>query len=717
MRSFAAVLLFLSCLSGVGQTNRYAFPALAGVRLRELNIVNGTNDSGNGLAYGIPSNFYDLCYDWANGGTNSTRWTQWVKPQIDAAANAGANCVRMTFDATVLVGDSTHHGAANWRGTITVAQLNAMIDQICQYTAGKGMWFYATGTDSRPLNDGNLGTNAICQYLSNYVARVSLYDNVPAIDLVQEADGTVNGSNALCALSVNQFIATARQFEQRRIPLTCSLNGASQASDLNPANRWQFYNLYAAGADFFDCHAYYLYYPADFLPAINNPWNLPVAIGETGIAFWGGWGNGAAQQTNQPYSSELRREFFDNVKALSLQPAFQMVGVWATVPNADVDSENFGLYNGDQDQNYNFTNVNNWLPQFQAIPKSPLPRNPPWTVVCTGSNTIPINSYREVATGNAFIDHVGGFWQRQNNLIEGLGYVGVAGQATIGNDCVNLLLQGALSNGTNQTVSFDIPPGQTYGRYGTYVNWEAVLRQQTSGDNYMVQWVSDTAGVYDNKVEVFCYTNLVKTSLGSVQYGPGVGTQPLDLTQDWHLTAAVTGANPTIISVTVSNVTSGIVMTPALLITNSAPTLQNGGRTAANSGLCVYLGTPFYTNIVFQNSADFTPVLATAPAVVPAGASVNLAWGTADGGVGAVNYFPQYVLADVNNFPATNFWSSGALTAATAQTITGLSPNSTYIFRIASVDSLNITNYSPWQYATTDAPSPGGPPVYLPFRY
>jgi hypothetical protein len=617
----------------------------------------------------------------------------------------------MMFDATVLVGDSSHHGAANWRGTITVPQLNAMIDQICQYTASKGMWFYATPTDSRPLNDGNLSTNSICQYLSNFVARVSLYDNVPAIDLVQEADGTVNGTNAAVCLNINQFIATARQFERRPIPLTCSLNGASQASDLNPANRWEFYNLYAAGADFFDCHAYYLFYPTDFLPAINNQWNLPVIMGETGIAFWGGWGNGTAQETTQPYSSQLRSEFFDNVKALSRQPNFQLCGVWATVPDADVDSENFGLYTGQQDQNYNFTNVNNWLPQFQSIPQFPLPRNPAWTVVCTGLNTVPIYGYPEVATGNALIDTRGGVWQRQNNTIEALGYAG-----SPGNDCVNLLLQLALFSATNQSVSFDIPPGQTYARYQGYVTWEAVLRQQAGGDNYTIQWSSDTNGFYDNKVEVFSYTDSVKTSLGFVQYGPAAGAHSLDLSQDWRLTASATGANPTIISVTVSNVTSGVGMTPRLFVTNSAPSLQNGGQGGGNSGLCSYFGTALYTNIVFQNTADLTPVLANAPTAVPAGAGINLTWKTADGGAGAVNYVPQYVLADANNFPATNVWSSGTVTSTTSQNLSGLSANSNYIFRIASVDSLNITNYSPWQYAAAGT-APGGLPVYLPFRY
>jgi len=712
MKSLAAICLLFVCASALGQMNRYAFPALAGLRLRELNIVPGTNDSGNSVNYGVAANFYDLCYDWGTEGPDSTRWTQWVKPQIDAAFNAGANCIRMTFDATVLVGDASHHGAANWRGTITVAQLNAMIDQICQYTASKGMWFYATPADSRPLNDGNLSINSICQYLSNYVARVSLYDNVPAIDLVQEADGTVNGTNASVCLNIYQFIATARQFEQRPIPLTCSLNGASQASDLNPANRWEFYNLYASGADFFDCHAYYLYFPQDFLPAINNQWHLPVVMGETGIAFWGGWGNGTAQETTQPYSSQLRSEFFDNVKALSWQPDLQLCGVWATVPNADVDSEDFGLYTGQQDQNYNFTNVNNWLPQFQSIPIFPLPRNPAWSIVCTGLNTVPIYNYPEVATGNALIAATSGIWQRQNNSIEALGYTG-----SPANDNVNLLLQLALLSATNQSVSFDIPPGRTYGRFQGFVTWEAVLRQQAGGDNYTIQWVSDTDGIYDNKVEVFCYTNSVKTSLGFVQYGPGAGDHLLDLSQEWRLTASAIGADPTVISVTVSNVTAGVGMTPSLFITNSAPTLQNGGQGGGNSGLCSYFGTAFYTNIVFQNTVDLTPVLANPPAAVPAGASIDLTWETADGGVGTVNYTPQYVPADADDFPATNVWLSGTMTSTTSQNILGLAANAKYIFRIVSVDSLNMTNYSPWQYATVGAAASGGSPVYLPFRY
>src|SRR5579859_6435086 len=103
MRTILSLLLFLLALAADGQINRFAFPAIAGTRLRELNICNGTNDSGNGPTYGIPANFYDQDYYWTNAaGPSGNEWLL-VSNQIVAAANAGANCVRLMWDATAFV--------------------------------------------------------------------------------------------------------------------------------------------------------------------------------------------------------------------------------------------------------------------------------------------------------------------------------------------------------------------------------------------------------------------------------------------------------------------------------------------------------------------------------------------------------------------------------------------------------------------------------------
>jgi hypothetical protein len=86
--------LSLNCFgqAQLGVTNRFAFPALAGVRLREANIAPGTNDSGNSALYGVPANYYDQDYYWTNSaGPSGDEWDHWIVPQVLAAKAAGAN--------------------------------------------------------------------------------------------------------------------------------------------------------------------------------------------------------------------------------------------------------------------------------------------------------------------------------------------------------------------------------------------------------------------------------------------------------------------------------------------------------------------------------------------------------------------------------------------------------------------------------------------------
>ena len=723
MKKLLIILTLLVQISALAQvTNRFAFPALAGVRLREANITNGTNDSGNSALYGVAANYYDQDYYWNSAGPSGNEWTQWIVPQVLAAKAAGANCVRLMWDATAFIGDSTHHGAASWLGTNTFFGANGLTNQIgmlaslCQ---SNGIWLYPACSESRVLDVGNNPTNMVALYISNFCASAVQYKNVFAIDVVQEADGTANGTNSFVAKDCNLWIASAQAgmtAAGRTVPVTCSLNGASTANDLNLINRWQAYNLVAAGVNYLDVHAYYQYAVGDFYQAVTNIWHLPVVFGETGINISGVWGSGPDNESTHPYSSELRQDFFFTAQAVAEEPYFQLEGVWAIAPNWLTNEEDFGLCGGQQTSTYALTNSRDQLRNFALFPTNILPANYSWSVCCTGLNTSAnnYNHYTRYAVGSGMLDittnyyaPTQGIWQRQNNLVQSLGS---SNTIALCQDCCQVLWQSALPNALGQTIQFDIPP-QAFNSntlYLTYANWECVGRGQANGNLYDVSLIKDISGTFDNSVKVQSYIGGVATTLTNVQYGAALNTNNW-----WRVIATFsTNISPTIITVSVSNMTSSTLMTPTVYVSDSTASLQAPG----GMGLCAYTGTPNYTNINFTATFDNTPTVAAAPAGTPTGVSVALSWGAAAMGSGTINYTPQYNVSDPFGFPSTLTWTNGTQTAGLSQTLFGLPASTNLIFRVMSVDTTSATNYSPWQIVTTGAPASTPVTLYLPLR-
>jgi len=712
-----ALLLILSLsleFSAFGQVfNRFAFPALAGVRLREANITPGTNDSGNSALYGVPANYYDQDYYWANpAGPSGDEWDQWIAPQVLAAKAAGANCIRLMWSPDAFIGDGSHHGAAVWLGTNTWTGLTNEIGMIASLCQSNGLWFYPACCESRVINDGNLPTNMVFLYISNFVACVSTYDNVPGIDVVQEADGSAAGTNGFVAQDCFQWIAAAQAGLKRSIPLTCSLNGAASAADLNLVNRWQAYNLAASGVNYFDCHAYYQYALGDWYQTVTNQWGLPVVFGETGINLSGVWGSGPDNESTHPYSSEKRQDFFFAAQAVAELPFFQLEGIWAIAPNWLTNEEDFGLYSGAQNGSYQLTQARDQLRNFALFPTNIPPANYAWSIGCTGVNTS-ASSYSgptRYAVQSGMLDAavIAGssapLWQRQNNLIQDLGNTASISYV----DCTGVLWQSALPNATGQYVQFDIPPQSPVLYLSEYATWEGVVRGQANGNNYTISLTHDTGGTYDNKLEVFSYVGGVKASLTNITYGSA-----LDLTKWWRVAVNVsTNTTPTTITCTVSNMTSGTVMSPPLVCVDSTPSLQAPG----GIGLCGYLGQPYYTNILFSTKFDNVPTLAGAAAGTPNGASVALSWPLAAGGSGTINYTPQFNVSDSFGFPSTTTWTNGSSTTSTGETLASLPASTNLIFRVMSVDATSATNYSPWVTVNTGAAG-SAMNSYILFRY
>jgi hypothetical protein len=724
MKTILSLLLVCLCLSSFGQvTNRFAFPALAGLRLREANITPGTNDSGNSPMYGIAANYYDQDYYWTNAaGPSGDEWDHWIVPQVLAAKAAGANCVRLMWDATAFVGDSTHHGAAAWIGTNTYSGMTNEIGMLASLCQSNGMYLYPSCTESRVLDVAGTPTNILAMYISNFCAAAVSYPNVFAIDVVQEADGTANNTNSFVAKDCNLWISAAHAgmtAAGRTVPVTCSLNGAGNAGDLNLVNRWQAYNLAAAGVDFLDVHSYYQYSIQDFYQSVTNRWGLPIVFAETGINMNGIYGSGSDNESTHPYGSELRQDFFfAAAQATAQQPYFQLTGVWAIAPNWLTNEEDWGLYGGAQSSTFALTNSRDQLRNFAMFPTNVQPANYSWSVCCTGVNTSALNynHYTRYAVGSGMLDVSSnyfspgnGVWQRQNNLVQSTGGTNTwNGYA----DGCQVLWQTSLPNTLGQTVQFDIPP-VTYNslqRYLNYVVWEVVLRGQAAGDYYVLELTSDVSGTYDNSLALVVHTSIGQNDkMTNIQYGSA-----LDLTKWWRVTAtASTNSNPTTITCTVSNMTSGVAMSPPLVYSGSDANIQSPG----GMGLCAYLGIPNYTNIIFTAISDTVPTVSTPPSGTTNGTSVALSWPAASMGSGTINYTPQYVVTDfTTNFPSVNTWTSAAQTTGTSETITGVPANTNVIFRVMTSDSTGATNYSPWQVISTGGAGSAPAPMYLPFR-
>ena len=617
---FLLLCICLSCFgqSQLGVTNRYALPQIAGIRLREANICNGTNDSGNGPLYGVPSNFYDMDYYWTATGPSGDEFDDWVVPQIKAAKAAGANCVRLMWDATVVIGDSSHHGAATWIGNISYSQLTNEIGMVATACATNGMWFYPTATDCRVIYQAGLGgSTPLFQYISNFVYAASRYDNVPCIDLVQEFNGSGEGTNGPMVTSAPSYIAWAKAamvVSGRKVPVTCSLNGAGSSADLNIDNLYPAALLASSGADYFDCHAYYQYSFGDFYQAETNQWNLPVIFGETGMNLSGVFAQANAQESTHPYSSELRKDFFFAAQAVAEQPYYQLEGLWAIAPNWLSDSEDFGLYSGLQDVNFNFTQTRDQLRNYQMFPTNIQPANYTWSIICTGVNTTASSyaGFTRYGVGSLMLDtatYLGvgtPMWQRQNNLVQAVG-----NSSALNYTDGQVLYQTALPNAYGLTVQFDIPPQNPALYISEYCNWEAAVRGQANGDLYLCSLTHDTGVTYDNKAEIFKMVGGVQTSLVNVTYG-----SPLDLTKWWRVTINVaTNINPTFIIMTVSNITDHIGYSP-LSVGDSAVSLQQPG----GMGISAYLGSPNFTNIIFQSIWDNSPTMP----LQPSGATTNV---------------------------------------------------------------------------------------------
>ncbi len=320
-----------------------AYPLFKGRRFRGGNIVPRTTDSGNGN-FGVAACYYQLIYDWATNDA-SDPWTNWIKPQIDAIATVGGNFVRCFHDITVILGDSSHHGAATWKGSITYNQFNATLDQLITYLASKNMYFFGTATDSRPFLDSgiNNGTN-INTYFANYAATISSnsYSNVIGFDVINEYNAGGNSGNII-ADNLGSIIGVAKAARVKNIATTCSclLGGPSTAPTIATMLATNFPALATAGVEFFDIHVYWYQDPGDLTSVFANSQGLAVTVDEIGVPF-----TGTFSTANVTGSSLAQRtDYYDRIALMSTSYPMQSVCCWSIAPNfVGNQSNDYGMF-------------------------------------------------------------------------------------------------------------------------------------------------------------------------------------------------------------------------------------------------------------------------------------------------------------------------------------------------------------------------------------
>lgn len=648
----------------------YAFPQLAGLRLRGANLVPRPTDTGNGDTNPItPANFYDLFYDLGTNGATDVAWTRWLKPQIDAAAAIGLNCLRIICQPTVRVGDASHHGPETFRGTITNGQLQSAYDTIITYCAGKGIYFYPALMEAASVD--TLTTAQILQFVDEATAIVSSasYTNVLGIDVVQECD---RSAWAMTPTNLAQAHTHARAALVKKIPITSSVSGNVTALFVAPPI------IASAGVDFFDFHTY-LYTNTIWLNLVSpNFWRLPIITGETGIAYNGFFFDHPgtpAQETTRPFSSELRARHYQNVSAgFGKRYDQQATIVWGMTKEWPADDLDMGLVSDAQNASFAFTTQRpEWVGPLQTVPITEQPHTAVHVLDLTGPDTTNA-AYTAVQTytlGWGQIDYANVF-SRSSNRVK-------RANSSLAKGLINFF--GMPS--TDHAISVDFDAAQAVPSGGE-IDWAVSLRHQGSApftldlDRYYFVNVTSKPGdqTADGAFSIW------KVDTTFTLLTSGVAQRPFDRTHKYRLTAAATGTWPTTLTATLTDLTTS---TPLLTLgtVDSAARLQSVGH----CGLPCQIGEVYYTNVQYTQTGHPGPSVLVPTMTTATATTLAISWQGATGGTAPYRYRVEYSPVDSNGFPTLVTWSALPTQTATTATITGLTTNTRYAVRVRVVDN------------------------------
>ncbi len=193
------------------------------------------------------ANYWIQNADWTSNGDNwAGTYVHWnwsgIQSQIDLAAKTNLNGFRMVGSA-----------AAVLSGQISEATYFSHVDQVADYLAAKGMYFYPSCTNQSGVN--GYSADQIAGFCADLAQHLDSRWNVVGLDLIQEEANLWSGATPWG--SYDQVLALAKQVYSSAkakapgLPLTYS-----EAVNFAHPEYSQTWNDYAPIVDYWDNHAY-----------------------------------------------------------------------------------------------------------------------------------------------------------------------------------------------------------------------------------------------------------------------------------------------------------------------------------------------------------------------------------------------------------------------------------------------------------------------------
>lgn len=672
----------------------YAAPGLAGKKFLGLNIVPRPTDDGNGASVS-PSVMYQFIYDYLTEGPTGPTWLQWIKPQIDAAQAVGCNCVRWYWDVSTMVGDASHMvpaktwnvglpqqftiPAVTYLGPVTWDQFATGIQNVCQYLASKGMYYYPTATECQPVD--YVTEAGLLTYIDHFIAEIIKYPNVIAVDVIMEVDRCTYMQTPANVCTVMNRARAARG--SSTLPLTCSISSLALNNSIFQSN---LPNVLSGGVDFIDNH---VYVRGSWSPVMGylfqHASGLPIAMGEGGLTYSGELFSNpqvAAHETTHPKSSELRAQYYQDVIAgFGRRPDLQLYTPYGvTDQHLTDDTQKWGVYFITQDGNYAFTTQKPEMTgPLGTIEHTVEFTSHPWTLDLSASDT-PVYLLTTYSLGWAQLDSSGTF-SRVNHQIQRTNSALNAG-----------LVNEYTSSSLAQRVSVEFNAAEGIASGGT-INWSIGLRVQTGATDFYLVSLTSSPGTPATDGLLSLYSVPALTFLGG-----GYLTGPsLDLTHRYRLTGQATGSYPTTLTCTCEDLTAGTTVA-TFTIADSSYKLQGDGQTCIPG----QSGTVTYSSLTIDCNGDRGPTFGSALTATPITTTTILfSWPAATGGFGSVyRYRLQYRPLDVRGVVTATDWTTvGAVGGSTATSATVTLGRGTYAVRVQVIDDYAMnqkTTYSSW---------------------
>jgi hypothetical protein len=190
-------------------------------------------------------------------------WTGWVKYQIDLAASAGCNCIR-------LIGDV----AGVHMGTFSAATYRTRWAQLIDYCDSIGMYVYVAGGGQSQFDipSPSMTQADIIAVLVELGAELDGRSNVVAFDIIQETGSSWALTNAKAVTEAVRAVC------DRPVTYSFPLISKPTLASIN------FRNTLRPYVDFFD---YHVYMDFDATTLLGNYWaneSAPLVVGEFGSA-------------------------------------------------------------------------------------------------------------------------------------------------------------------------------------------------------------------------------------------------------------------------------------------------------------------------------------------------------------------------------------------------------------------------------------------------